>query len=310
MVRTRILIAGIGGVGGYFGGMLAKHYENSDSVEIIFLARGENYKKIKANGLKVIKGDTEFIAKPSLVTNDATEIGIVDVVVICTKTYHLQDILQQLKPCVGEKTLILPLLNGVDAEHHIEVVYRQNRILGGCVYIVARLKEPGVVENSGNIEKLHFGTNGDRTEQTHTLETIILNAGIDAHYASNIERVVWEKFIFISPTATATSYFNACTGQIVDSADKLKAFTDLVAELVTLAKRMHMLLDADIIEKTTEKIKKLPYATTSSMHSDLKNGNSLTELEALTGYVVEKGKIYDVPTPTYDLMYKKLKGRI
>ena len=75
-MKTRILIAGIGGVGGYFGGLLAKSFENSNEVEIIFLARSEHLKMIQQNGLKVITKENEFIAKPFLVTDDANKIGV------------------------------------------------------------------------------------------------------------------------------------------------------------------------------------------------------------------------------------------
>ena len=74
--KTKIIIAGIGGVGGYFGGLLAKQFSESNEIEIYFLARGENLKQIQKNGLKVIKGDTRFIVKPKLATDNANEIGI------------------------------------------------------------------------------------------------------------------------------------------------------------------------------------------------------------------------------------------
>ncbi len=63
----RIGILGLGGVGGYFGGLLAKAYQKSDEVEIIFIARGETQKAIAENGLKIINDDTEMIVYPNLV---------------------------------------------------------------------------------------------------------------------------------------------------------------------------------------------------------------------------------------------------
>jgi len=308
MQKTRLVIAGIGGVGGYFGGMLAKHYNGSSQVEIIFLARGNNYQKLKTNGIRVVKGSTEFTVRPFLVTDNPAHIGPVDIVIICTKTYHLKNILQQLKPCITPATLILPLLNGVNAVTEIEQVFPNANLINGCVYIVARLKEPAVVENSGNIEKLFFGSNGAATEQICLLDSLMTAAGIDCKPVTNIDQVVWEKFVFISPTATASSYFDACIGEILEDPNKLEAYTNLIKELLQLSKCLHIDLPANIIELTLDKIKKLPYATTSSMHSDFKNGNALTELDALTGYVVDKAKLHKTPAPTYNLMYKKLKA--
>jgi 2-dehydropantoate 2-reductase len=112
--KIRIVIAGIGGVGGYFGGQLARHYEKNKEAEIIFFARGENEKAIRQNGLKVESTIGEFIAKPKLVTSDASEIGKADFLIICTKSYDLEQTLLQLSPCINESTVILPLLNGID----------------------------------------------------------------------------------------------------------------------------------------------------------------------------------------------------
>ena len=89
-------IYGIGGVGGYFGGLLAKQFSESNEIEIYFLARGENLKQIQKNGLKVIKGDTQFIVKPKLATDNANEIGIADYIILCTKSYDLEKTIEQL----------------------------------------------------------------------------------------------------------------------------------------------------------------------------------------------------------------------
>ena len=59
MTKMKIIIAGIGGVGGYFGGLLAHHFCTNKNVEINFFARGGNLREIQKKGLKVIKGDNE-----------------------------------------------------------------------------------------------------------------------------------------------------------------------------------------------------------------------------------------------------------
>ena len=69
-MQTRIGIIGIGGVGGYFGGLLAKAYLESDAIEIIFIARGETQKTITKRGLKIVTDNDEIIVFPDLVSND------------------------------------------------------------------------------------------------------------------------------------------------------------------------------------------------------------------------------------------------
>ena len=107
-MKTKIIIVGIGGVGGYFGGLLAKHFYGRKDVEINFVARGGHLKEIQKNGLKVLKGDREFIAKPTLATDHPAEIGIANFIIITTKSYDLELIIKQLRPCINPDTIILP----------------------------------------------------------------------------------------------------------------------------------------------------------------------------------------------------------
>ncbi|MFZ1678010.1 MAG: 2-dehydropantoate 2-reductase, partial [Saprospiraceae bacterium] len=146
----KIAISGIGGLGGFFGGLLAKQYKDSKDVEIIFLSRGENEKAIRQNGLQVLTVKGNFTAYPKLITSDASLIGKVDLLICCTKRYDLAENMIECSPCVNEHTIILPLLNGVDSRELIETIFPKNLVLDGCVYLVARLTEPGIVMETGN----------------------------------------------------------------------------------------------------------------------------------------------------------------
>src|ERR1700753_4335953 len=56
MGQYKIAILGIGGVGGYLGGMLAA--ANNKETEIVFIARTQTKETIKRAGLKLIINDT------------------------------------------------------------------------------------------------------------------------------------------------------------------------------------------------------------------------------------------------------------
>lgn len=135
MKKQKIIVAGIGGVGGWFGGMLAKAFYQSKEAEIVFLARGEHLKQIQQHGLKVVKGNDTFIAKPALVTDNAKEIVNSDYILLCTKSYDLEMTIKQLEPCIDHQTIIVPFLNGVDAPEKIKKLLPENEVAGGCVYI-------------------------------------------------------------------------------------------------------------------------------------------------------------------------------
>ncbi|MBK8955224.1 MAG: 2-dehydropantoate 2-reductase [Saprospiraceae bacterium] len=306
MSKTKIIIAGIGGVGGYFGGLLAHHYDNHDHIEINFIARGAHLEEIRKNGLKVIQGGQEFIAKPHLVTDNPAEIGIADFIVIATKSYDLETIIQQLQICINQDTIILPLLNGVDSRERIKKILPANMVLDGCVYIVSRLKQVGVVENIGNIQTLYFGLDHLVNDRLHLLENLLKRANIEASLSTTISTIIWEKYIFISPTATATSYLDKCIGELLSETGYLSLLTQLIEEVIQIALANQIAISEHIAEKTINKLKGLPFSATSSMHSDFKNNNPKNELQSLTAYVINQGRKYNLETPTYIKAYDLL----
>lgn len=309
MTKTKIIIAGIGGVGGYFGGLLANHFHTNKNVEINFFARGGHLREIQNNGLKVIKGDSEFIAKPTLATDNPAEMGIADFIIVATKSYDLETIVQQLRPCINQDTIILPLLNGVDSRERIKHILPDNIVLDGCVYLVSRLKQVGVIENSGNIQKLYFGLDNFVNDRLSLLESLLKDANIEASLSENISTVIWEKFIFLSPTATATSFFDKCIGELIADNEKLTTTAALIEEVKQIAKAKQIVISDDITEKTLTKLKALPFEVTSSMHSDFQANKPTNELESITGYVINEGRKYNMETPIYMKTYAELKKK-
>lgn len=302
--QIKIVVAGIGGVGGYFGGLLAKTYENSKGVEIYFIARGTHLKQIQEHGLKIIKGGDEFIAKPYLVTNNPQEVGIADYIIVCTKNYDLAAILDQLKPCVGQQTVIVPLLNGVEAVEKIKAHFPNNLIAFGCAYIVAAIKAPGIIENMGNRQEIHFGLDHTDDERLVKLEKLLTNAKITAAYSQNILPVVWEKFIFLSCIATATSYFDKSVGQLLQQ--NRDTLINLLNEVTALALKKGIKVNSEIEAKAMAHYETLPYDATSSMHRDFSQNKPQTELSSLTGYVVKEAQAMDLAIPLFDQAYQQL----
>src|SRR6188768_2280430 len=153
----KIVVAGIGGVGGYFGGLLAKQYHNSKT-EIFFIARGAHETAIRTIGLKMETGDGNFTVNPAGVFSNPSDVGIADLIIFCTKGYDLEETAISCKLIANSKTILLPLLNGVDASDRLKKIFPGSEVWDGCVYLVSRLASPGVIRESGNIRKLFFGS--------------------------------------------------------------------------------------------------------------------------------------------------------
>ncbi|WP_374173347.1 ketopantoate reductase family protein [Flavobacterium tructae] len=295
----RIGILGLGGVGGYFGGLLAKAYYKSDEVEVIFIARGATQKAIADSGLKIVTDESEMIVHPKLVSNNPEEIGELDYLICATKTYDIEESLLSLQSCIVAKTVILPLYNGVDAPERIQKIFPQNDILQGCVYIISMIILPGTIRKMGFYEKLFFGSKTVSASKLEELQGIFQQARIESYWVENIEETVWEKFIFISALASATSYLNLHIGEIIDSPEAMAVYVELVQEIDAVAKAKGLQLPDDIVNQTIGKLEKSPREATSSMHRDLLAGKN-TEVLSLTKFVLNEGIKYGVKTPLYE----------
>jgi 2-dehydropantoate 2-reductase len=309
-MKTKIVIVGLGGVGGYYGGLLAKRYADDPSIEIYFVARGAHLRKVQENGLTLITEKGTFQVFPTLATDNVSEIGIADYIIMTPKSYDLDSTVDQIKPIVGSNTVILPLLNGIDNSDRIRALLPGTEVWQGCCYIVARLNEPGVVESSGGLHRLNFGYEFNHSnERLLAFELLLKDAEVDATFYENIMHVIWTKFFFISSTASLTSYFNVSFGALLTDETRKATLVSVLEELLLVANAEGAEIERTVIGKVIHQLEKLPFETTASMHSDFMAGKN-TEVNGLTGIVVKLGKKHGIPTPTYEKVYTELKNRM
>jgi 2-dehydropantoate 2-reductase len=303
----KIAILGIGGVGGYIGAFLAREYEHSDSVEIYFIARGENEKIIRQQGISVESSLGSFTAFPKKIFSESVP-EIVDLLICCTKNYDLEQSIQENKSCIGPDTIILPLLNGVNSAELIKSLLPANEVWEGCIYIVSKLVKPGLIHETGKSVKLYFGPRERDQTKSKKFAGLFQKANIQALVPADILVMVWEKFLCISVFATITSYLDSHIGPILADKEQYELVLDLLHEGIALARAKKLALSEDIFEKTLAIITGFPSDATSSMHLDFQKGKK-TELEYLTGYVVRSGESLNIPLPLYQKMYLALKER-
>lgn len=301
--KFKIAIVGIGGVGGFIGGRLTAHFHGSGAVEVILAARGANEKAIREKGLKLVTTAGEQIVRPTLAAID--ELGEPDLLILCTKEYDLEETVVSLRRAIGARTAIMPLLNGVEARERIASMLPSADVWHGCIYIISRLAAPGVVEETGNICRIYFGDGKAAREKTQAVEAFFQQAGIDANWSADSEARIWEKFVFLSPLAAATSFLDVRTRELMDNPRFKKLFDELLAEIKALARAKNVAVDEETIQNSVAKLKNVPPAATSSMHADFSRG-SRAELHSLVGYVVREARALNVAVPVYEKVYAEL----
>jgi len=306
MNKLNIGVIGLGGVGGFYGGLLARHYENDATVAIHFVARGEHGKRIKEQGLQVLAKGSVIIGRPYQVVETVQDLAPMDVILLCTKEYDLDEVIVDLKAIVSRNTVILPLLNGVEA---FEKLHQQleAEVWQGCTYMVSRLKEAGVIDNPSGRQKIVFGHTEGVTDRMLQVDALLKAAGIQSICTQDIAREVWEKYSLVSSSAVATAFYNASFGVVMR--DHFTTIRQLVAEATAIAQAKGVVLAADIVEIIMERLAAIPFDSTTSMHSDFLSNKPKTELEVMAGYLIREGQRLNINVQTYQKLYAVLKEK-
>jgi 2-dehydropantoate 2-reductase len=298
----RIAVFGTGGVGGYFGGRLAQAGE-----EVTFIARGEHLKAIRASGLRVDSPDGDFIIQPANATNDVSEVGEVELVVLGVKAWQVPEAARAIKPLVGTNTTVLPLQNGVEAVPQLVDELGASNVIGGLCRIVSFVVEPGHIRHAGFRPSIIIGElDNRRTDRIARIEQVFTRAGLDTTVAPDIQVALWMKFLFIASFSGVGAMANAPAGVIRSDPKWRGLILNAMAEIYRLAHERGVKLPAKSVDTVMASVDALPEDATSSMHRDIAAGKP-SELESQNGAVVRMANEIGLAVPTHTLIYQTLK---
>ena len=300
----KIAVMGTGAVGGYFGGRLAQAGE-----DIAFIARGRQLAALREHGLRIESPRGGFQLRPVRATDDPSEIGPVELVIFTVKLWSTDEAAGGLAPLIGPETAVMSLQNGVEANEALARAVGREHLIGGVCYIAASLDEPGVVRQSGPMARLVFGEpGGGKTRRAEAFLAACSRAKewFDAELSGDIDRILWEKFVFIVGLSGMTSLTRKSIGPIRSDPDTRAMLLEVLREAVAVGRAKGVNLAPDFAEQRLAFADTLPPGMTSSMHNDLERGNRL-EVSWLSGAVVRLGRAAGIPTPANGAIYAALK---
>jgi 2-dehydropantoate 2-reductase len=290
----RIAVVGAGGIGGMIGGHLARA-----GADVAFIARGVNLHALRTHGLTVRSPTQQTFHVDVQATDDPREIGPVDVVWVCVKTYDLDTVACQIEPLIGKDTLVLTVQNGVEAGPRLAEVFGAPRVLGCIALGGGTLVEPGVVEEKLSRTVFTVGTfEGDPDARLDRLRDACSEA-IQLEISQDIECALWEKMVVGCVSLGLTAVSRLPLGPLFACTSSTILARRLMDEVCTVARARGVNLGHDVAEQQHAWLAGVATANPSargSMYFDLVAGKPL-ELDAVTGAVVRLGGEMGVPTP-------------
>ncbi|MCB0323045.1 MAG: 2-dehydropantoate 2-reductase [Bdellovibrionales bacterium] len=297
----RIAVIGVGGVGGYFGGLLARH-----GLDVTFVARGEQFAALQHSGLTVRSVAGDFTLPAVSVVESVRQLEAPDLVLVATKAYDCEEVCRQLVDVIAESTIVIPIQNGIDNDRKVKEHLSIGQVFPGLAYIISTRTGPGVIEQTAGPRTLLFGDRDNPTNpRLKEIEAVMRGAGILATASSDIELELWTKFLWITTFAGMTALCRCPIGVIVNDEEAFAWYVRCLDEGISVAEASGISLGdeprAKIIEKS-EHYKHTGSHAKSSMLVDLENGRR-TEIEALNGTIVRLAEEHGLSVPVHQAIY-------
>ncbi|MBR0753092.1 ketopantoate reductase family protein [Bradyrhizobium jicamae] len=208
----RICIFGAGAVGSHFAVRLARAGH-----DISCVMRGPHLDAVRARGLTLKVGDTEFTASVKA-SADPAALGPQDVVISTLKATGVSALATGLKPLLGDDTAIVFAQNGIpwwydlgraaahpaipdlsflDPGRRLRAVVPKGSIIGGVVFSSNEVITPGVVANlTPERNRLAIGECDDRpSERIVRLRAALNDAKIESPDVAEIRETIWSKLL-------------------------------------------------------------------------------------------------------------------
>jgi len=297
----RIAIVGSGGLGGYYGGLLAR-----TGHEVTFIARGAHLAALREKGLQVISVHGDFHVAPVRATADPAEAGPVDLVLVCVKTPAIDAAAKAARAMVGPDTVVMGLQNGIDAAERIGAAVGMDHVLGAVTWIAANIEAPGIIRQLSTFRRIVLGElDGRDTPRLQRTVEALRRMGITIEPTGAIRKVMWTKFVFIAGFSGVGTVARLEVGGYRSVPETRAMMTRMMREVEALARAAGVDLDRDVVDQALAVIDGAAPAMKTSMQRDVEAGRP-SELESMIGVITRKGRELGVATPTADLVYAAL----
>ena len=299
----RILIVGAGAIGGYFGGRMLQAGR-----DVTFLVRPRRAAELAAAGLVIKSPNGDVTLKDPPVVQADTIKDKFDAVLLSCKAYDLDDAVKSFAPAIGERTAIIPLLNGM---RHLDVLdknFGASHVLGGLCLTAVTLNEKREVVQLGPVQSLGFGErDGKESDRIRAIADVVRSCNFDGAASETVLQDMWEKWVFLASNAASTSLMRAPIGMILAAPGGKDFLLRILDECRAVATAEGYPPRAPALERATGMLTAEGSPLTASMFRDIKAGQPI-ESDHVIGDLIARADTAKVSVPRLRTAYTHLKA--
>ena len=297
----RIAIYGAGGLGGFYGARLA-----CAGNDVAFIARGAHLAAMRERGLHVSSPLGDMYLPEPVATDNPADIGPVDLVLVAVKTWQIPEVGAAMGPLIGERTLVLPFLNGVEASDELAAAVGAERVLGGLSKVFSKIEAPGVIHHFTPNVFVAFGElDGAGSERIRALVDMFSAAGVDAEVSPAIRVELWKKLLLVSSWVGLGALARSPMGVMREQPETRSLIDRSIDEGLAVARATGHAVDAVYKDEMWAFYRTMPADATASMQRDIMDGRP-SELDAWNGAICRFGARAGIETPVHSFTYHTL----
>jgi 2-dehydropantoate 2-reductase len=299
----KIAVMAAGGLGGYYGALLA-----NDGHTVTFIARGAHLQAIRESGLAIKSVHGDHSIKSAQATDNPAEVGPVDWILFSVKTYDTESAARAMRPMIGRDTVVMTFQNGVDAAEEIGTIVGPERVLVAPTQITSNIVAPGVIQQKSPFRSTTIGEIGGQglSPRVEQIVAAFKRTGIDVSAAPDGRIPLWHKFIFIASTSGLASLARTEPYDLFQLPEARTTLHAAMEEVDTVGRALGVEMDANIVERQYGLALGLKSGIKPSMQLDVEQNRRL-EIDALSGAVVRIGAAKGIPVPVHRTIYAALK---
>ena len=293
----KVAVLGAGAVGAYYGKRLA-----DGGADVTLIARGSHLDALRRDGLTIVEPEGTSTTRLTA-TDDTAGIGPVDVVLFCVKSYDTDEAAQLLHPLLHDDTAVISLQNGIDNEDRIAAVIGRDHVVGGSAYILAAVREPGVVE-AGGPRQIAIGELEPGPPSKRVLRVVEVGraGGLTVIAAPDVRVALWEKYVLLVAFSAMSATVRLGVGAIAEAPAARAMLEALMREAWTIGRAEGVPLGDELVPRQLALVLSREDEATASLYHDLVTGHRM-ETDALQGTAIRLGRRHGIPTPALDAAY-------
>jgi len=296
----RTLFVGAGATGGYFGGRLAQAGR-----DVTFLVRPGRAAVLAERGLRIHAPGGESVIPVRTVTADALD-GPYDLIVLAVKSYGLDQAIADLQPAMGDRTVIVPLLNGMRHLDTLISAFGEDRVYGGVCMIAGTLTDEGDVVQMTGLHRLRYGPlDGGPDERLEAVAQALSGAEFESQPSAEIVQEMWEKWVFLAALGVVTTLMRATVGDVTAAPGGIEFATGVAEEAVAIASAAGHPPREAAVAYLQASLTARDVPATSSMYRDMVAGAPV-EADAIVGELVAHARRHRVPAPLISAAWTNL----